>query len=109
MTQTTSNTALMQRRRTMTRQVARSQRERIFLAVHRVDDTVYYRRLAIEEYLLLLTLQGGLCIGEAIDFAFKNSSASIDEQQSMLTTWFAAWAQLGWVCPSQSTKERMMQ
>lgn len=106
---TASNTALMQRRRTMTRRMAWSKRERIFLAVHRVDYTVYYRRLAAEEYLLLLAVQDGLCLGEAIDLAFKNSSASMEEQQSMLTTWFSAWAQLGWLCPSQSTKERMMQ
>ena len=104
-----SNTALKQKHRTMTERVARSNPDPIFLAVHRLDYTVYYRRLATEEYLLLLAVQDGLCIGEAIDLAFKNSSASMEEQQSMLATWFSAWAQLGWLCPSQSTKERMMQ
>jgi len=104
-----SNTALKQKHRTMTERVARSNPDPIFLAVHRLDYTVYYRRLATEEYLLLLAVQDGLCIGEAIDLAFKNSSASMEEQQSMLTTWFSAWAQLRWLCPSQSTKERMMQ
>jgi hypothetical protein len=104
-----SNTALKQKHRTMTERVARSNPDPIFLAVHRLDYTVYYRRLATEEYLLLLAVQDGLCIGEAIDLAFKNSSASMEEQQSMLITWFSAWAQLGWLCPSQSTKERMMQ
>ena len=104
-----SNTALKQKRRVMTTRATLSYPEQIFLAVHRLDDTVYYRRLAGEEYLLLLALQGGLCIGEAIDLAFKNSSASMEEKQSMLEIWFAAWAQLGWLCPSQSTKERMIQ
>jgi hypothetical protein len=104
-----SNTALKRKHRTMTERVARSNPDPIFLAVHRLDYTVYYRRLATEEYLLLLAVQDGLCIGEAIDLAFKNSSASMEEQQSMLTTWFSAWAQLGWLCPSRSTKERMMQ
>jgi hypothetical protein len=104
-----SNTALKQKHRTMTERVARSNPDPIFLAVHRLDYTVYYRRLATEEYLLLLAVQDGLCIGEAIDLAFENNSASMEEQQSMLTTWFSAWAQLGWLCPSQSTKERMMQ
>jgi len=104
-----SNAALKQTHRTMTERVARSNPDPIFLAVHRQDYTVYYRRLATEEYLLLLAVQDGLCIGEAIDLAFKNSSASMEEQQSMLATWFSAWAQLGWSCPSQSTKERMMQ
>ena len=104
-----SNTALKQKHRTMTERVARSNPDPIFLAVHRLDYTVYYRRLATEEYLLLLAVQDGLCIGEAIDLAFKNSSASMEEQQSMLATWFSAWAQLGWLCPSRSTKERMTQ
>jgi uncharacterized protein len=104
-----SNTALKQKHRMIRRRVARSNPEPIFLAVHRMDHIVYYRRLAAEEYLTLFALQGGLCIGEAVDLAFKNSSAPMEEQQSMLTTWFAAWAQLGWLCPSQSTKERMMQ
>jgi hypothetical protein len=104
-----SNTALKQKHRTMTERVARSNPDPIFLAVHRLDYTVYYRRLATEEYLLLLAVQDGLCIGEAIDLAFKNSSASMEEQQSMLATWFSAWAQLGWLCPSHPTKGRMMQ
>lgn len=99
-----SNTALKQKHRTMTRQVARSKPDPIFLAVHRLDYTVYYRRLATEEYLLLLAVRDGLCIGEAIDLAFKNSSASMEEQESMLTTWFAAWAQLGWLCPASQRK-----
>jgi len=104
-----SNTALKQKHRTMTERVARSNPDPIFLAVHRLDYTVYYRRLAAEEYLLLLAVQDGLYIGGAIDLAFENSSASMEEKQSMLTTWFSAWAQLGWLCPSQSTKERMTQ
>jgi hypothetical protein len=104
-----SNTALQQKHRIMRRRVARSKLEQIFLAVHRLDYTVYYRRLATEEYLLLSAFQGGLSIGEAVDLAFKNSSASMEEKQSMLNAWFAAWAQLGWLCPANSTKERMTQ
>ena len=104
-----SNTALKQKHRTMTERVARSNPDPIFLAVHRLDYTVYYRRLATEEYLLLLAVQDGLCIGGAIDLAFENSFALVEEKQSMLATWFSVWAQLGWLCPSRSTKERMMQ
>jgi uncharacterized protein len=104
-----SNTALKRKHRTMTERVARSNPDPIFLAVYRLDFTVYYRRLAAEEYLLLLAVQDGLCIGGAIDLAFENSSALMEEKQSMLTTWFSAWAQLGWLCPSRSMKERMMQ
>jgi len=53
----------------------------------------------LEEYLLLGAISDGLAIGRAIQYAFENSSASTDEQGSMLETWFAVWAQLGWLCP----------
>ena len=38
----------------------------IFLAVHRFDLTVYYRRIAPEEYDLLNALRQGQSIGEAV-------------------------------------------
>src|SRR6266851_7871980 len=93
-----SNAALKQKH-DVNRRVRRSKREHIFLAVHRLDYTVYYRRIGAEEYLLLNALRDGLPIGRAILYAFENSSASTEEQRSMLETWFAAWAQLGWLCP----------
>jgi hypothetical protein len=104
-----SNTALKRKHRSTTSRVARLKPEQIFLAVHRLNYTVYYRRIAAEEYLLLRALGDGLPIGRAIPYAFEDSSASAEQQQSMLETWFAAWAQLGWLCPSKSGKERKTQ
>jgi hypothetical protein len=104
-----SNAALKQKHRNMTRRATRSKLEPIFLAVHRQNYTVYYRRIAAEEYRLLSALRDGLPIGRAIRCAFEHSSASDEQQQSMLETWFATWAQLGWLCASKSTKERMTQ
>jgi hypothetical protein len=94
-----SNAALKQKHRNMTRRLSRSKPEEVFLVVHRLNYTVYYRRIGVEEYLLLSAIGDGLAIGRAIQYAFENSSASTDEQGSMLETWFAAWAQLGWLCP----------
>ena len=104
-----SNTALKQKHRNMTSRAARLKPEQIFLAVHRLNYTVYYRRIAAEEYLLLRALGDGLPIGRAIPYAFRDSSALAEQQQPMLETWFAAWAQLGWLCPSKSRKERITQ
>ena len=100
----TSNAALKQKHRKMTRRIARLKPEQIFLAVHRLNYTVFYRRLGAEEYLLLRALGDGLPIRSAIRSAFENSSASAQQQRSMLEAWFAAWAQLGWLCPSNQRK-----
>jgi hypothetical protein len=104
-----SNAILKQKDRNMSTLVGWSTPEPIFLAVHRLDYTVYYRRIGPEEYLLLQALRDGLPIAQAIQLAFKCSSVSTDKQGSMLETWFAAWAQLGWLCPPRSKKERMTQ
>lgn len=103
-----SNAALKHKHANLTRRVSRSTLERIFLAVHRLDFTVYYRRIAPEEYRLLNALRNGQTIGRAIRHAFENSSESTDEQRSMLETWFAAWAELGWLCPRATSKRKRL-
>ncbi len=104
-----SNAALKRKHRNLTSRVS-SKPERIFLAVHRLNFTVYYRRLAEQEYRLLSALRDGQPIGRAIRVAFENSSASIGEQRSMLETWFAAWTEMGWLCPpARSKKQRVTQ
>ena len=100
-----SNTALKQRHRDITKRVSRSKPQQIFLAIHRRNFMVYYRRIDAEEYRLLGALRDGSPIGEAIERAFESSSAAIAEQQSMLERWFAVWAELGWLCPPARLEE----
>jgi hypothetical protein len=95
-----SNAVLKQERHGPLRRVTRLKRERAHLAVHRVDFTVYYRRIAPDEFRILSALREGQPLEQAIQYGFKNSSAAIEEQREMLENWFAAWAELGWLCPS---------
>ena len=105
-----SNAALKQKHRDLTKRVGRLKPEQILLAVHRRNFMVYYRRLEAEEHRLLGALRDGQPIGRAIRSAFEDSSASTEEQQSMLERWFAVWAELGWLCPpARATKERLTQ
>jgi len=99
-----SNAALKQKHDKTTRPAVHLMPDRIFVAVHRLDETVYYRRLAHKEYLVLEAISGQISIREAIEGAFEASSASVEEQQTMLEEWFANWARLGWLCPINSTK-----
>ncbi|MBI4892092.1 MAG: putative DNA-binding domain-containing protein [Acidobacteria bacterium] len=77
----------------------RPRRERIFVAVHRVDLSVYYRRLRGEEFRLLCALRAGHSIGTAIEIGFEGSSAAPGDIPELLRTWFSAWTQLGWLTP----------
>src|SRR6202035_725480 len=52
-----SNAVLKRPHRSLIRRVRRLKRERIYLAVHRLNFTVYYRRIAAEEHGLLNALR----------------------------------------------------
>jgi hypothetical protein len=84
--------------RHMVRRYARLQPQEIFLAVHRVEFTVYYRRLEADEFGLLRAIGQGRPIGEALDSALAGSRLSPDELEPSIQSWFANWAQLGWLC-----------
>ena len=67
-----------------------------YLAVHRFADSVYYRRLEREAYLLLAALQQKHSLGDAIEAAFAGCALTASEQASMIQHYFAHTAELGW-------------
>jgi hypothetical protein len=78
------------------RRVAMLEPEQIFLALHRHQNSVYYKRLQGEDFRLLSALLAGQPIGAAIDAAFENSAIAEDERGVFLQQAFASWTALGW-------------
>jgi hypothetical protein len=76
--------------RRVVRRYARLKQQQIFLAVHRVEFTVYYRRLDPQEFALLRAFGEGRSIGAALE--------DNDAEPEEIQTWFANWAQLSWLC-----------
>jgi hypothetical protein len=66
--------------------------------VHRVDDTVYFRRIDSEEFEILTALRSGKTLGRAVGAAFRNSKLSAEEQAAAVQDWFRREAALGWFC-----------
>jgi hypothetical protein len=73
--------------------------EQVFVAIHRLDFSVYYRRLALEEFKLLLELRAGSSIYAAIEASFHGSSVPAETIPALLKSWFSAWAEFGWLTP----------
>ncbi len=73
----------------------------IYLVVHRVDYSVYFRRVDREEFLILSALRQGKPLGKAIDIAFRKSSIAPEERASKVQEWFQNWAALGWFCRTE--------
>jgi hypothetical protein len=75
-------------------------RQRVYLAVHRFEDSVYYRRIARETFLLLGALRSDASIAEAVTRAFEEAKVTAKGQAELLRESFALASELGWLCPS---------
>lgn len=71
--------------------------EPIHLAAHRVDCSVYYKRLAPEAFHLLNALRDGMTLADACEHAFSGSATPPEESAGLLREWFANWTRLGWL------------
>jgi hypothetical protein len=93
-----SNTFAERRKRKRVRAVAKLKPAQIFLAVHRIDFSVYFRRLEREEFAILTALRDGKTLGAAVEPAFRKSAVALEERPATVQSWFATWAALGWFC-----------
>jgi len=100
-----ASNAVTEGRKSRTRRIAPMKPEATYLAVHRFDYSVYYKRLEREAYVTLRALGNGSNLGDALNAAFAGSNIPEQEQPSRVQGWFATWAELGWFCrdwPSDS-------
>jgi Putative DNA-binding domain len=91
-----ANNASTARKRRHVRRVAALAPKPIWLAVHRLENTVWYKPLSQEEFHLLSALLAGRTLGQAIDVAFASSPMPDNRRTAFLQETFADWAMLGW-------------
>jgi hypothetical protein len=70
----------------------------VYLAIHRVELVVHYKRLDAEMFRLVSTLAEGRSIAEAAEFAYSESTLSPERCQKHIQDSFALFAALGWFC-----------
>jgi hypothetical protein len=93
-----SNAFEERRKRKHVRAVAKLKPGAIFLVVHRIDNSVYFRRIEAEEFAVLAALRQGKTLEKAVDTAFRKSAIPPDERAASVQQWFQNWATLGWFC-----------
>lgn len=99
---TASNAVTEREHRGAARRYRRLKRRQIHLAVYRAGETVYYRRLDAGEFQLLVSLRAGKSIGEALDEMTQAGSfteETLAQLGASVQSWFADWAQMGWLIP----------
>jgi hypothetical protein len=93
-----SNALTEKRKSVKVRGVAAFEPEQIFLVVHRIDFSVFFRRIEREAYALLSALRGGKTIERALEMAFSRSWIPEFDRGAYTRNCFRTWATLGWFC-----------
>lgn len=70
----------------------------IHIAVHRQENTIYYKRLDAEACRMLHALGLGCSLLQSIKLAFKDSYMPVEDRASYARDAFAHWTALGWLC-----------
>ncbi len=74
--------------------------ERVYVCVHRLDYSVYFKRLEPEAFALLQEISRSKPVSVAIDSAVNRDIASEEHITGKLHEWFADWSSHGWFCKS---------
>jgi hypothetical protein len=91
-----SNAMEERQRRKKVSAVARLKPTPVYLAIHRIENTVYFRRLEREEFAILSALQKRRTLERAIIAGFRGSKIPSAERASYVGAWFQNWSSMGW-------------
>jgi hypothetical protein len=93
-----ASNAIELRRASARRRLRRQLRPKsIFLAVHRHNDAVFYKRLDAAQFCMLSAFQKGATLAEAFDQLAHTAALTADTQEKV-KGWFETWASLAWFC-----------
>jgi hypothetical protein len=80
----------------------------VCLAVHRIDYSVYFKRLQPEAFGFLKAVREGKRLSSAIGLAFKGSDVPETELLRIVLNWFENWSTLGWFCRPKSEDQKFI-
>ena len=75
---------------------ARPKKQTVFVAVHRHENMLYYKRLEPAAYRILCALRDGMPVAEAC--------ALVAASAAQIQQWFKLWIELQWICQRSSAR-----
>jgi hypothetical protein len=103
-----SNAVSQRRKQTRVRKVARQKVQAVFVVVHRIDYSMYFKRLQAEAFALLNALREGKSLSDAVVVAFLRSDVPYHKLLGMVQNWFDNWSSLGWFCQPKSANQEFI-
>ncbi|MEO6036448.1 MAG: DNA-binding domain-containing protein [Verrucomicrobiota bacterium] len=93
-----ASNAVTERRQQTVKKKNKPKRAKIFLAVHRMDDCVWYKRIEADEFKILSALRDGATLENACAATIDPEARSVEEWSALIRQWFQNWTSLGWFC-----------
>jgi hypothetical protein len=97
--ETASNAVLNFPQKARIRRSALPRPGKVYLAVHRLQGAVYFKRLTRDAFALLTALGEGKSLEKAIEASLLRSRRRVDQIGAQLQEWFQDWVSLGWFAP----------
>lgn len=75
--------------------------EKVFLVVHRHENTVYLKRVDLAGFVILSELRRGATLNESVITAvgrLEEEKMVVENLAQDIQEWFALWMRLGWLC-----------
>ena len=95
-TETASNAVLKFPHKIRIHRAALPRPAKVYVAVYRLQDTVYFKRLTRQAFVLLQSLRDGRSLEKAVESSLLRSRRSVDRISKRLLEWFQDWSSLGW-------------
>ena len=89
--------AVTKRQKSRRARLPKLKRSPTFLAVHRFQDSVYYRRIDREAFVLLAAIKEGEPIVNVVERIMRGSKLPAAEQAAKVHEYFAHASELGWL------------
>jgi len=80
------------------RNVPRPKPEQTQVAVHRMDGTIYFKRLEPAAYRILRAIRSGKSLEQALNAGIPRAKHSSEDWAAKIQAWFRTWMELGWFC-----------
>lgn len=94
--ETVSNAVLKFPRSSKSRRSLKLQPMKVYLAVYRLDRTVYFKRLTRDGFALLRALGKGKPLEQAVSASLLRRRRNVERATAQLQEWFQDWSYLGW-------------
>jgi hypothetical protein len=90
------------RRLPRTRGMHKGKPENIYLAVHRQEHSVYFKRMEKGAFVALRALGQGATLARAYTKAVMEANVEMSGNMEVVREWFRDWSRWGWICGSRS-------